>query len=383
MSDPVTTLGLAYGRYGNTPFGIRQGDRLQHLYVIGQTGSGKSTLLYNMACQDAAQGIGFCLIDPHGDLARDIERSSPSDAIIWTVGDPDCPYGYNPLTRTTVPLRPLVTSGLIEAFRKQWADAWGVRMEHLLRYAILALLDRPHTNLSEIMRLFLDRAFRTNVLAGIEDPQVRQFWFEEFPAMNYKTAADGVAPIANKIGTFLSHPVVRHAVCEPKEPLRFRQIMDEGRVLIINLSKGQIGADIANVLGGLIVSAITHAAFTRQDSQSRRMFALYVDEFHNFTTEALADTLSESRKYGLSLTLAQQHAQQSTEGLFAGIMGNVGSLIAFRLGATDAPIFARQLGDVAPETLIKLPNYQTHLKLMVDGAQTKSFTAFMYPPRAP
>ncbi|MCF6302666.1 MAG: type IV secretory system conjugative DNA transfer family protein, partial [Devosiaceae bacterium] len=199
--------------------------------------------------------------------------------------------------------------------------------------------------------------------------------------MNDKNAADGLAPIANKLGAFLSHPLVRKAICEPEVPLRFRQIMDDGKILIVNLAKGQLGADLSNVLGGLIVSSITNAAFTRHiiPEDQRRPFMLYVDEFHSFTTEATADMLSEVRKYGLGITLSHQHVQQTTPTVFASIMGNVGSLICFRIGANDAPEIARQLGKVLPQDLINLPNYTTFVRLMVDGSQTKVFSATTLP----
>ena len=379
--NAVTNLGMAYHRYGDKTFGIQLSDRLMHMYVIGQTGTGKSTLLWNMARQDAARGVGLCLIDPHGDLAEGLAGSIEDDVILWNVADPDSPYGYNPLTRTSKALRPLVASGLIEALKKQWADAWGVRMEHLLRYSILALLELPQTDVQDIMRMFLDKEFRKQVIANITDPQVRQFWTEELPAMNYKNAADGLAPVANKLGAFLSHPVVRKAICAPDIPIRFRQIMDEGKILIVNLAKGQLGADVSNVLGGLIVASITNAAFTRHNipEDQRRPFMLYVDEFHSFTTEAIADTLSETRKYGLGITLSHQHVQQATPAVFASIMGNVGSIICFRIGASDAPILAQQLGKVLPQDLINLPNYATFVRLMVDGGRTKVFSAKTLP----
>ena len=379
MTAPITLLGSTYSRYGGRPFGIQQADRMQHLYVIGQTGTGKSTLLFNMALQDLRQGTGFCLIDPHGDLADQLVAETGDRALLWNVADPACRLGYNPLTRTSAALRPLVASGLIESLRKQWAEAWGVRMEHLLRHALLALLDQPQTDLRDIMRLFLDRSFRREVLAAVTDPQLRQFWTEEFPAMNYKTAFDGVAPIANKLGAFLSHPVVRRALCEPEEPLRFRRIMDEGQILIVNLAKGRLGGDFANVLGGLIVSGLTHAAFTRPVGQ-RRPFLLYVDEFHSFTTAALGDMLSEVRKYGLGLVLSQQHCQQTSAEVFAGIMGNTGSLLAFRTGALDAPLIARELGGLPPEQLSGLPNHEAWVRLMVDGTRTKPFSVTTFPP---
>lgn len=380
MKDHVTNLGLAYGRYGDRLFGIRLQDQLQHIVCYGQTGTGKSTLLLNMCLQNARQGVGFCLIDPHGDLADALAAHFEEQAVIWNVADPSCSYGYNPLTHTSPALRPLVTSGLIEAFRKQWADAWGVRMEHLLRHAVLALLDQAQTDMRDIMRMFLDREFRRQVVAGIQDPHVLQFWTEEYPNMNYKNAMDGVAPIANKLGTFLSHPVVRRALCEPASPLRFRQIMDEGQCLIVNLAKGKLGGDIANVVGGLIVSALTYAAFSRASGTQRRPFIAYVDEFHSFTTDALAETLSECRKYGFGLMLSQQFCLQSTSEVFASIMGNVGSLITFRVGPTDAPLLARYLEKVTPEDLINLPDHYTYMRLMVDGERTPVFSARTLPP---
>ncbi len=345
------------------------------MYIVGQTGVGKSTLLGRMVEQDGRAGRGFCLIDPHGDLAEAAQAYCP-DAVYWNVADPASPYGYNPLTKTSPALRPLVTSGLIEALRKQWADAWGVRMEHLLRHAVLALLDAPDTDLRDIPRMFLDRSFRIEVLTHVSDPQVRRFWTEEYPAMNYKNASDGFAPIANKLGAFLSHPTVRHALCEPAKPLRFRAIMDTGQGLIVNLAKGRLGADIADVLGGLLVSSITHAAFTRHDmpETARRPFFLYVDEFHSFTTEAVADLLSETRKYRLGLLLAQQHTQQTSPPVFASVIGNAGTMIVFRVGANDATLLAAHLGFERPASLLTQPNYRATIRMMLDNAPSRAFS---------
>ncbi len=379
--NPVTTLGLAYGRHTNRRFGIHQADRLMHHYVVGQTGTGKSTLISNMAGQDAEQGTGYCLIDPHGDLAAGLSARLRKPHIYWNVADPSSPYGYNPLTSVSKPFRPLIASGLIETLKKQWADAWGARMEHLLRYAVLALLEQPKSDLRDITRLYFDQEFRKAVVSTLEDEQVRIFWTKEFPAMNYKNAVDGVAPIANKIGGILAHPIVRKAICEPQTPLRIRKIMDDGQILIVNLAKGQLGADIANLLGGLLVSNITNAAFSRHDQPeaNRRTFMLYVDEFHAFTTSVFANMLSETRKYGLGVTLAQQQTLQTEKPVLEAILGNVGTLMCFRVGAADAPILSRQLVDVLPRDLIGLPNYQCFTRLMVEGEQTKAFTAFSLP----
>lgn len=379
--DHVTTLGLAYRAYGDFPFGIRLRDRLMHLYAVGQTGTGKSTLLFNLARQDASAGIGFCLIDPHGDLAADLSAEIDVPHRYWNVADPESPYGYNPLTRASEPYRPLIAAGLIDAMKKQWVDAWGVRMEHLLRYAILALLEQPVADIGDIVRLYVDKRFRGEVIARVTDPQVLAFWREEFPNMNYQTSVDGVAPIANKLGAFLAHPLVRKALCDPKEPLRFRQIMDAGDILIVNLAKGRLGSDTANVLGGLIVASLMNAAFSRHDlpPDERRPFMLHIDEFHAFTTTALADMMSETRKYGLGLTLAHQHIVQTERAVFEAVLGNVGSLMVFRVGANDAPTFARQLGDIPERDLVNQPNYQAMVQLMVDGEKRTAFSTKTLP----
>jgi type IV secretory pathway TraG/TraD family ATPase VirD4 len=377
-SHSVTMIGTAFSRSGNKPFGIRLADRLQHIYILGQTGTGKSTLLGNLMRQDLRQGHGFCLIDPHGDLAKQIAQVAPQDAVIWNVADPDCPYGYNPMTRASEKFRPLIASGLIDTLKKQWADAWGARMEHLLRYSILALLDQPRTDVRDIMRMFLDDDFRRKILMQVTDEQVRLFWQKEFPAMNYKNAADGVAPIANKLGAFMAHPVVRRALCEPETPLRLRKIMDEGQILIVNLAKGQLGSDTSNVLGGMITSGLAHAAYSRHSipEPERRPFFLYVDEFHSFTTDAMVEMLSELRKYGLSLTLANQYFGQIEGDVLDSILGNVGTVIAFRTSPMDAPGLTRHFDGVAPRDLIAMPNYRMMVRLMVDGERTKAFTAW-------
>ncbi len=382
-TSPLTILGRCHRRSGDIPFGLLLPDRLLHLYVIGQTGTGKSTLLLNLAYQDARNGNGFALIDPHGDLAASLAEMPDCDALVWNVGDPASPFGYNPLTRAGSLLRPLVASGLLEALRKQWSDAWGVRMEHLLRHALLALLSAPKADLRDILRLFLDKTFRGQVLDHVDDAQVRQFWLHEYPLMHSRSTGDGLGPIANKLGAFLSHPLIRRALCEPGEPLRFRTIMDSRKILVVNLSKGRIGSDIANVLGGLLVAAIANAAFSRHDvsEQDRAPFFLYIDEFHSFTTESLGDVLSETRKYNLGAILSQQHLKQSSEQVFASIMGNVGTVICFRVGASDASVLAAQINYAPSCELTTLPNYRAFIRMMIEGQPSKPFTATtVYPP---
>ncbi len=375
----ITTIGQTRGRPPHRLFGMHQPDRLFHTYIIGQTGTGKTTLMYNMAIQDIQRKQGLCLIDPHGDLAKAVSEIAGDQCIYWDAADPNTPYGYNPLTYVSESYRPLVASGLVDALKKQWADAWGARMEHLLRYSLLALLSRPGSTMQDIIPMFLQSGFRKEVLASVTDEQVQRFWTSEFPKLNYKSAADGVAPIANKLGAFLAHPVVRKAMCESNKPLRFRKIMDEGEVLIVNLAKGRLGIDVANILGGLIVSSIAMAAYSRQDQSEsdRKPFLLYIDEFHSFTSAVFADVLSELRKYRLGLVLAHQHTSQLDKHVLEAILGNVGTFVSFRVGATDAAVLSKQFACDIPQAsdLLGLANYDMFLKLMVDGRQGKVFSA--------
>ena len=378
----TSTLGLAFHRYHDpTPFGIRLPDRLLHLYIVGQTGTGKSTFLGNLALQDAAEGNGFCLIDPHGDLALRLHQSIETPHVYWDVADPDSPYGYNPLTPVSAQFRPLVASALIDTLKKQWPEAWGARMEHLLRFAILALLEQPQADLRDIVKLFVWKSFRKQIIERLSDDQALFFWKHEFERMNYQNAADGVAPIANKLGAFLAHPVVRQAVCRPQTPLKFRQLMDTGTPLIVNLAKGRLGTDISNVLGGLLVSTVMHAAFSRHGlpELARKPFFLHVDEFPNFTTTAFASLLSEARKYGLGLSLAHQHIAQADRAVIEAILGNVGTQIIFRVGVRDAPILQTELGMFDTHDLTNLPNHRALVRLMVDGTKSKPFSASMLP----
>jgi hypothetical protein len=379
----TSIIGLAFRRYQDpAPFGVGIRERLLHTYAIGQTGTGKTTLLQNLAWQDAKLGNGLCLIDPHGDLAESLNHKITSSHLYWDVADPVCRLGYNPLKRVAEPYRPLAASGLIETLKKQWPDAWGARMEHLLRHAVLALLEQHEADLRDLMRLFVYKGYRRQITESLTDPQVRFFWKHEFPALNYQTSADGVSPIANKLGAFLAHPAVRTALCEPAEPLSFRSIMDSGQILIVNLAKGRLGADVSNVMGGLITSSIMQAAFTRHGlpEPARRPFLLYVDEFHNLTTKTFTGMLSEARKYGLGLILAHQHLSQIDNDVRDAIIGNAGNQIVFRVGANDAPFFERQMPTFSAFDFQNQPNHRGNVLLTHRGERLKPFTASMYPP---
>ena len=374
--EQITTLGNTYSRHGPKPFGIYPKDRAHHIYVLGQTGTGKSTLLRTMALQDARNGQGFCLIDPHGDLAKDVFKQADTNCLYWDIADPSSPFGYNPLTRIDKSLRPLIASGFIDTLKHQWADAWGPRMESLLRWSLLALLDQPKSSVADIMPLLTNKEFRKQVIGNIEDEECKRFWAEEYTALSYKTAFDGAAPISNKLSIFLSHPVIRKALTNPDIPLRFRKIMDEGQTLIVNLSKGRLGAEAANIMGGLIVAGFRNAAFTREDlpEDQRQPYGILIDEFHNFTSETIAESLSELRKYRVHLTLAQQHSKQSDPTIRRSLMGNVGTSVIFRLGLEDADYFAQYLQHLHPLDLLNLPNHRAYCRLMIDGVQSRAFS---------
>lgn len=374
---PITVLGRTLGREPHRTFGILEPDRLFHTYIIGQTGTGKTILMGNMIRQDIARSNGFCLIDPHGDLSGEIAELLGAGGIHWNLSDTDCLYGYNPLSFVAEEYRPLVASGLIDTLKKQWSAAWGVRMEHLLRHAVLALLDRPGSTLRNIMPMFTSKVFRKEVLAYVRDPEVRRFWEVEYPQMNYRGAVDGVAPIANKLGAFLAHPLVRKTLCGPVEPLRFRYVIDQGTPLVLSLPKGKLGADITNIVGGLVVSMIAQAAYTRHDTPEagRRPYYLYLDEFHSFTTDAFSGMLPELRKYRLGLILAHQHTTQINRDTLDAILGNTGTQMTFRLGPSDAALFAKGMREAEPIDLMQLPNHRMLCKLMVRGEQSGEFSA--------
>lgn len=294
----------------------------------------------------------------------------------------DLNLGYNPLLRVSPSYRPLVASGLLDVFKKQWAEAWGVRMEHILRNALITLLDQPKATLADILPLLSDKTFRLKLLANVQSETVRHFWLKEFPNYSFRYKADGIAPIQNKVGAFLADPRLARFLAPKGSGLRLRQIMDKGQVLVVNLSQGRLGADTAALVGGLLVTSIGSAAFSRAalPPQERRPFYLVVDEFQSFTTLSLANMLAELRKFGVSLTLGHQYLHQLEPDILHAVLGNVGTLIAFRLGGEDAEVIARELQPVfQAQDLISLPNYSVFVRLMVDGAPLRPFSAVSLP----
>lgn len=363
-------------------FGIKESDRLFHLYVIGKTGTGKSTLLETLAQQDIQHGHGVCLIDPHGDLAERLVAHIPEnrkgDLVYFDAADINQPYGYNPLRRVRRDKVPLAVSGILEAFKKLWDEAWGVRMEHVFRNTLYALIEYGDATLHDILRMLTDTGFQRTVLKKVANVQVREFWEEEFPHYNPRYRQEMIAPIQNKVGAFLADPRLYRIFTEPPIDLRFRRIMDSGKILIVNLAKGRLGDDSTNLLGALLVTTLNLAAFSRSEipEDERRPFYLYLDEFQNFTTLSVANTVSELRKFKLGLVLAHQHLHQLEPEVMHAVLGNVGTLITFRMGPEDARILAREFEPVfSYGDLMNLPNHNIYLKLMIDGAPSQAFSA--------
>ncbi len=362
-------------------FGIKRADRRAAMYVIGKTGTGKSTLLETLVTQDIAHGEGVALLDPHGDLAEKVLRSIPEkrrgDLLYF---DPVAlePLAFNPLENVPPLRRPLAAAGLLEVFKKIWADSWGPRLEHILRNSLLALLDQPSATLGDILRLLTDSSFRRHVASRIQNPHVRTFWLEEYEGYPARFRAEAIAPIQNKVGAFVTNPIVHRIVGRPSDSFDVRRVMDDGKILIVNLAKGKIGEDAAALLGAMLVSKIGLAALSRADvpEETRRDFYLYLDEFQNFTTLSFTSMLSELRKYRVNLILAHQYLAQLDLAIKSAILGNVGTIISFRVGMEDAEIIAKEFYPVfAPVDLLSLPNHQIYLRLMVDGRASPPFSA--------
>jgi hypothetical protein len=370
-------------------FGIKQADRLFHMYSIGKTGTGKTTFLETMIRQDMATGRGCALIDPHGDLVERVAASMPPtrrDQLHYLdAPDPSQPFGYNPLKRVPPGAIALAASGLMEAFKKHWTDAWGVRMEHVLRNCLYALLEYGDAALPDILRLLTDKGFRKAVVAKITNEQVKTFWEKEYDQYSFRYRADSIAPIQNKVGALLADPLMRRILTTPKRMLHFRRIMDRREILLVNLARGTIGEDSAALLGSMLVTTIGLAAFSRANVLEHRRpdFFLYLDEFQNFTTLSVATMISELRKYHVGLILANQHLSQLQQDVRDAILGNVGTLIAFRVGPHDAaPLSQEFVRRFEPLDFMNLPNYHIYLRLMIDGAPSKPFSATTVLPSA-
>lgn len=380
--NQITFFGQANFRDSPHRFGIKRGDRRRHMYVIGKTGMGKSTMLENMIIQDIQNGEGVAVIDPHGDLVEKVINYVPDhriqDVVYINPADIDHPVAFNILENVGLEYRNLVSDGLVGVFKKIWADSWGPRLEYILINTILALLEYPGSTLLGVMRMLVDTKYRRKVVKKVTDPVVRSFWINEFNNYSEKFRNEAIAPIQNKIGQFLSSALIRNIVGQSQSTINMRQLMDEGKIIMLNLSKGRIGEENSALLGAMIITKIQLAAMSRVDTpeENRRDFYLYVDEFQNFSTDSFAGILSEARKYRLNITMAHQYIEQLSDEVRAAVFGNVGTMAAFRVGATDAEELEKEfMPTFTQEDIIMLPAFHIYLRLMIDGVASSPFSA--------
>ncbi|KPJ56986.1 hypothetical protein AMJ49_03010 [Parcubacteria bacterium DG_74_2] len=390
MNQEITFLGETTFRNERRKFGIKTDDRRRHLYIIGKTGMGKTELLKNMAIQDIQRGYGLGFIDPHGEAAEDLLDFIPSkrinDVVYFNPADIEYPMPFNVMEKVFPEYRHLVSSGLMGVFKKIWPDVWSARMEYILGNCILGLLEYPNSTLLGVNRMLADAEYRKKVVEKITDPVVKSFWVNEFARYTQRYEIEATAAIQNKVGQFISNPLIRNIIGQVTSVLDMRKIMDEKKILIANLSKGKVGEDNSRLLGALLITKLYLSAMSRVEipEKERHDFYLYVDEFQNFATEAFVNILSEARKYRLSLILANQYIAQLEEMTSLGrstkvrdaTFGNIGTIIAFRIGAEDAEFLEKELlPEFTANDLVNLAKYNIYLKLMIDGITGRPFSA--------
>ncbi|MGB3988632.1 MAG: CxxC-x17-CxxC domain-containing protein [Minisyncoccales bacterium] len=370
-------------------FGIKLDDRRRHFYVIGKTGVGKTSLMENMAIQDLQNGNGIGFIDPHGEAAEKLIDFVPSnrinDVVYFNPADLSHPIAFNVMENVDPSHRHLISSGLMGVFKKIWPDVWSARMEYILNNAILALLEYPDSTLLGINRMFADPGFRKKVVDNVTDPIVKNYWTQEYAKYSQQYESEATGAIQNKIGQFISNPLIRNIVGQTKSTIDIRKIMDEKKIFIVNISKGRIGEDNSKLLGSLVITKLQLAAMSRVDvpEEERKDFFLYVDEFQNFATSSFVTILSEARKYRLSLTLGHQYIAQMEEPVRDAVFGNIGTLISFRVGPEDAEFLEKEFSpEFSATDLVNLPKYNIYVKLMIDGLTSNPFSAeTLVPPR--
>ena len=381
--ERITILGQTNYRNVRRKFGIKPGDRRRHTYIVEKTGMGKSTLLLNCIVQDIWNGNGVAVLDPHGDLVERVLDYIPprriNETIYFNPADVEYPIAFNPLYHTDPNQKHLVASGLVQVFKKIWSDSWGPRLEYVLRNAILALLEGQGHTLLAVTRMLVDDRFRAKVVAGIKDPMVRHFWTVEFEQYPKVFRTETISPIQNKVGQFLSNPLVRNIVGQTKTKFDLSQVMDNGGILLLNLSKGRIGEDNSSLLGSLMVTQLHLAALRRANrpEDERRDFYLYIDELQSFVTDDFPSILSEARKYRLNIAgMANQFISQLPEHIASAILGNVGTLMAFATGSEDAEILRREFYPIfSAGNLQSLPKHNVYLRLSIDGSTSDPFSA--------
>jgi hypothetical protein len=387
----ITLFAKTNFRNREVPFGIRRDDRRRHMYIIGKTGMGKTTFIENMVVQDIVNGHGVCFVDPHGDSVEKILQFIPAnrinDVVYLNPADMDFPIAFNPLEAVDSRHKHLVASGLMGVFTKIWAGVWSSRMEYILNNTILALLDSPGNTMLGIARMYVDKTYRKKIVDNIKDPVVKSFWVDEYANYQDKFRTEAVAPIQNKVGQFLSNSIIRNIVGQTKSSIDLRDIMDNRKILLLNLAKGRIGEDSSALLGAMVITKLQLAAMSRVDTpeEERADFYLYVDEFQNFATESFANILSEARKYRLNLIVAHQYIGQLVQDrntvVRDAIFGNVGTMIAFRVGADDAEFLEKEFEPTyTMNDLVNLSKYSIYLKLMINGVASNPFSASTLPP---
>ena len=388
-SNPITYFAETDARNKKIRFGIKESDRLRHVYVVGKTGVGKSTMLENMAIQDIQNGNGIAFIDPHGSTAEKLLDYVPEnrikDVLYFAPFDLEHPISFNVLEDIGADKRHLVVNGLMSTFEKIWEDAWSARMSYILINTLLALLEYPGATLLGVNRMLSDKEYRKKVVENVKDPSVKSFWIEEFGKYTEKYAADATPAIQNKVGQFTSNPLVRNLVGQAKSSFDIRDFMDNKKILIINLSKGLVGEGNANLIGSMLITKMYLAAMSRADKTKADLanlpnFYLYVDEFQSFANKSFADILSEARKYKLGLNITHQYIEQMEEEVRDAVFGNVGTMVTFRVGAFDAEVLEKEFAPTfTAEDLVNLGKYQVYLKLMIDEVSSHPFSAVTMP----
>ena len=383
IDENISAFGMTNFRGVNHQFGMLRSDRSRHVYIIGQTGAGKTGTLALLALSDIFHGHGYAIIDPHGDFAVDNMRFIPGsrldDVVYFNPADTAFPLGFNPLEVTNPNQKTNISSEVIGVLKRMFGDSWGPRLEYILRYTLLALLDRPTTTMLDITRMLTDKHFRAETLSYCQDTVVLNFWNVEFASWNDKFVTEAISPVLNKVGAFTANPIIRNIIGQPKSTFDIRKIMDDGKILIVNLSKGLIGEDNAAILGAFLVTKIQLASMSRSDIErieDRRPFYLYVDEFQNFATDSFATILSEARKYGLNLTVANQYISQMSDTVRDAVFGNVGTMISFRVSADDAPILAKQFEpQFESNDLLQMHNRNFVINMVIGGEKAPAFNA--------
>ena len=382
----ILGIGKTTFREEHQKFGIKTADRRNHVYIIGKTGTGKSTLLKNMVIQDMRHNHGVALIDPHGDLVEDllnfVPKTRTNEVVYFNPADTANPIGINILEVKGEDEKHLVASSLISVFRHLWKDFWGPRLEHILYNSVLALMDTPGNTLLGVYRLLVDDEFRKLIVGNIKDPVVRMFWIEDYAKYDPRFRKEIIAPVQNKIGQLLTSTPLRNIVGQAKSSVDFGFVMEQKRILLVNLSKGKIGEDKSNLLGSTIVTKLYLAALERQNfaEEIRKDFYLYIDEFQNFSTDIFPSILSEARKYRLNLNIAHQYLYQLPDSIKHAVFGNVGTIISFRVGSYDAKELAEEMKPVfTSEDLEQLDNHHISLRLLIDGKMSRAFSAVTLP----